>query len=134
VAIVESDSGAGPAEGWSVDLREKGSPPAFPPPPPDAAREARQRALLDGVVPRLQRLARFLEPLDAAAIKPGHAGADLEPMLGDGVLGLGFSHDASHYFDVHHTRADTFDKVDKRTLRKNVAALAVMAYLLAEVF
>ena len=37
-----------------------------------------------------------------------------------------------HYFDWHHTHSDMLDKVDPIELRKNVAALAVMVYALAE--
>jgi hypothetical protein len=37
-----------------------------------------------------------------------------------------------HYFDWHHTPADMLDKVDPVELRRNVAALAVMIYTLAE--
>jgi hypothetical protein len=37
-----------------------------------------------------------------------------------------------HYFDWHHTESDMMDKVDPVELRKNVAALAVMIYVLAD--
>jgi hypothetical protein len=36
------------------------------------------------------------------------------------------------YFDIHHTAADALDKVDPEELRQNVAAMAVLAYVLAE--
>jgi hypothetical protein len=36
------------------------------------------------------------------------------------------------YWDIHHSHADTLDKIDPAALRRNVAAMAVMAYLLAE--
>jgi hypothetical protein len=49
-----------------------------------------------------------------------------------GVLGLGHRTTMEHYFDWHHTPADMLDKVDPIELRKNVAALAVMVYALAE--
>jgi hypothetical protein len=38
----------------------------------------------------------------------------------------------THYFDWHHTEADTLDKVNPEDFRKNVAALAVMGYALAD--
>lgn len=38
----------------------------------------------------------------------------------------------AHYFDWHHTKADTLDKVDPTEFRKNVASLAVMTYILAD--
>jgi hypothetical protein len=41
-------------------------------------------------------------------------------------------HAATHYFDIHHSQADTFDKVDKDDLAFNAAALATFAYTLAQ--
>jgi hypothetical protein len=41
-------------------------------------------------------------------------------------------HAATHYFDVHHTHADTVDKVDPDDLAFNAAALASFAYALAQ--
>jgi hypothetical protein len=38
----------------------------------------------------------------------------------------------SHYFDVHHSQADTFDKVAKDDLAYNAAVLATFAYALAQ--
>jgi Zn-dependent M28 family amino/carboxypeptidase len=49
-----------------------------------------------------------------------------------GVPGLGEMTNAAHYFDWHHTEADTIDKVDPVEFRKNVASLAVMTYILAD--
>jgi hypothetical protein len=40
--------------------------------------------------------------------------------------------DGSRYFDIHHTEADTLDKVDPQELAHCVAALAVMAYTVAD--
>ncbi len=40
--------------------------------------------------------------------------------------------DASRYFDVHHTVADTLDRIDPATLPRNVAAWAVVAWLSAQ--
>jgi carboxypeptidase Q len=40
--------------------------------------------------------------------------------------------DVSHYFDLHHSPADTIEKVDPVHLQNNAAAMALMAYLLAE--
>ena len=50
----------------------------------------------------------------------------------DGVPGLGERTVGTHYFDWHHTEADTLDKVNPEDFRKNVAALAVMSYALAD--
>jgi carboxypeptidase Q len=44
---------------------------------------------------------------------------------------LELSHDASKYFDVHHTVNDTLAKVDAKALDQTVAAYALAAYLAA---
>ena len=38
----------------------------------------------------------------------------------------------THYFDWHHSEADTLDKVGVEDFRKNIASLAVMSYVLAD--
>jgi len=45
---------------------------------------------------------------------------------------MGLSADMSRYFDVHHTPADTVDKIDPAELSRCVATLAVMAYVVAD--
>ena len=40
--------------------------------------------------------------------------------------------DGTHYFDIHHSAADTLDKIDPENLAKNAAAIAVVAWALAE--
>jgi hypothetical protein len=50
----------------------------------------------------------------------------------DGVPGLGHRTVGLHYFDWHHTAADTLDKIDPQEFRLNIATLAVMAYVLAD--
>ncbi len=59
-------------------------------------------------------------------------GADLTPLLPAQVPFFGVRQDASRYFDVHHTHADTLDKVEPEALAKSTAAVAWLAYVLAE--
>ena len=59
-------------------------------------------------------------------------GADIAGMSDAGVPTLGIMQDGRKYFDYHHTAADTLDKVVPEELRQNAAAMAVMAYALAE--
>jgi carboxypeptidase Q len=40
--------------------------------------------------------------------------------------------DGSKYFWYHHTNADTFDKVDRDELNRCMAAMAIMAFVLAD--
>ena len=49
-----------------------------------------------------------------------------------GVPQIGLWQDTTYYFDYHHTAADTLDKVDPSDIRKNVAAMALLAYMLAD--
>jgi hypothetical protein len=58
-------------------------------------------------------------------------GADISPLEEAGVLSVGLLPDDSHYFDIHHTRADTVDKIDPAALREGVAAIAGLAWRLA---
>ena len=80
----------------------------------------------------LQQIGKLLERVGAGEITGGGGGADIAPLLRDGVPGLGERTVGTRYFDWHHTEADTLDKVDPEDFRKNVAALAVMGYVLAD--
>ncbi len=60
------------------------------------------------------------------------AGADLIPMRSAGVPGLTILQDVSHYFDWHHTIADTTDKIDPQELAAASAALAATVFLVAD--
>lgn len=59
-------------------------------------------------------------------------GADIGPIMAEGVPGMGHNVDGTRYFWYHHTHADTVDKLDPREVAMNVAAMAVMAYVIAE--
>ncbi|HPW56645.1 MAG: M20/M25/M40 family metallo-hydrolase [Thermoanaerobaculaceae bacterium] len=63
-------------------------------------------------------------------IRAGGGGADISA-LGDGVLQIGVFTDLEPYFDVHHSRADTLDKVDPTLLRDGLAKIAVLVWRLA---
>jgi carboxypeptidase Q len=52
--------------------------------------------------------------------------------MGDGVIGASLDVDGTHYFDIHHTHADTLDKIDPRDLALCVATMAVVAYTVAD--
>jgi hypothetical protein len=49
-----------------------------------------------------------------------------------GVPQVGLDVDNRTYFDIHHTEADTLDKVDPKQLADDVAAVAVLAYIAAD--
>ncbi len=80
----------------------------------------------------LQQIGKLLERVGASEITPGGGGSDIGPLLRDGVPGLSERTTGAHYFDWHHTEADTLDKVNPEDFRKNMASLAVMGFVLAD--
>ena len=81
---------------------------------------------------RAREIGRLLDRIDAGSVQPGGGGADIAPLLHDGVPGFAVRTVATHYFEYHHSRADTVDKVKLEDLRGNIAAMAVMTYVLAD--
>jgi hypothetical protein len=84
---------------------------------------------------RLGPVAEALRPIGAGVLdrRSGHVGSDVAPLQDAGVVGFAPLVDTRHYFDLHHTPADTLDKVDPDALRRQVAVLAVLVWYLAEV-
>jgi len=77
-------------------------------------------------------IAPLLDPLGAGKMTAGGSGEDVGYLVEDGAVGIGVGHDASRYFDVHHSKADTFDHINFEDLVHNVQAYSVMAYVLAD--
>jgi hypothetical protein len=132
VAAIEMDGGAETPVGYGYGAAEGGggfrrAMPGRPEPPPAqlSAQEHHSLAML-------RDAATLLAPVGATTIKAGGDGSDISPLMAAGVPGLGEETTAAHYFDWHHTEADTLDKVDPVEFRKNVASLAVMTYILAD--
>src|SRR5271165_469042 len=85
-----------------------------------------------GSLALLKQVGKLLERIGAGDIGPGGGGSDIAPLTREGVPSLSPRTVGLHYFDWHHTEADTLDKVDLEDFRKNVAGLAVMSYVLAD--
>lgn len=102
VAAMESDLGAGAPVSWSA----QGSPA------------------------QLSWLRQALTPL-GLPVEEGGGGADISTLEPSGTLLVGFRPDDSRYFDIHHTEADTIDKVDPAVLRAAVATVATYTWLVA---
>ncbi len=83
-------------------------------------------------VAQVSALARPLVAIGAAEVTPGGSGVDVSFIVEQGVPGIGHRVDGASYFEYHHSPADTFDKIDARDLAKNVAAVAALAWALAE--
>jgi Iap family predicted aminopeptidase len=108
VAAIESDLGAAHPLGFDVKMA---------------------RANVDLLRPVQDVLSSFgANLLTPVEFSPG---ADLAGMAKASIPTLGIMQDGRTYFNYHHTAADTLDKVDPQSLRENAAAMAVMAYALA---
>lgn len=108
VAAIESDSGAAHPLGFSVKLVPAG-------------------------IELLRPVQSVLLSVGATVLQasPYPPGADIAAMSEAGVPAFGVMQDGRTYFHYHHTAADTLDKVVPSELRENAAAMAVMAYALA---
>lgn len=80
----------------------------------------------------MEEIAKLLGGIRAGRIAPNGGGADIGPIMRAGVIGASLDVDGTHYFDIHHTAADTLDKIDPQDLALCVAAMAVMAYTVAD--
>jgi len=109
VAAIESDSGVFNPTGYSVEHQ-------------DSVKQ-------EIAASQLRDIMRVLSPLGPMTIKTGFSGADVGPMKQAGVMLMGHRVDGSKYFNYHHTAADT---IDPEELSKNVASLATVAYILAD--
>lgn len=69
---------------------------------------------------------------DADRIQRGGGGADISPLMRNGVPGIGLNVDNHRYFDYHHSDNDTIDKVNERELALGAAAMAILAYMISE--
>ena len=108
VAAIEADAGAGRPLGFSVNAGPGGDE-------------------------TVRGLAAHLKSLGATEVEAGgDGGVDVSAMLAAGVPLLGLRQENGDYFHWHHSAADTLDKVDPRDLADNAAAMAFMAYALAD--
>jgi len=84
--------------------------------------------------PAMAELESLLAPLDIPWVQdsPAYGGADLGQMAKIGMPVIDLNHDATLYFDYHHTANDTLDKVVPADLRYDVAAWVTFIYFAAE--
>jgi carboxypeptidase Q len=108
VAAIEMDGGAEKPRGFDTTLRNSQS------------------------LAKLQQIGSLLNGIGAGEVVPGFGGADIGPLVQEGVPGFDLRTVGEHYFDWHHTDADTLDKVEPENLQACVATLAVMSYVLAD--
>lgn len=130
VAALEMDGGAEQPVGWGFGAiagprRTKPGAKSTPAVAELSAGELHSLSLL-------REISGLLKPVGASEVKQGGGGSDIDPLMTEGVPALGENTTGAHYFDWHHTEADTLDKVDPVEFRKNVASVAVMTYVLAD--
>ena len=87
----------------------------------------------EGLRAMMADIMSLLEPIGAGKLSPNGGGADIGPLMREGVPGGNLDVDGSTYFHYHHTHADTLDKIKPIDLKLCVAALAVMAFMAADV-
>ena len=80
----------------------------------------------------LQQIAGLLRGIQADQIGASGGGADIGPSVEAGQLPALSLEVDGNYFLIHHTPADTVDKIDPADMAKASAAIAVMAYVVAD--
>ncbi len=93
-----------------------------------------QAAVPNEALATLQPVMDALAPIGATALEAslGEVGTDIAPLQAAGVPAFSPLADTRHYFDYHHSAADTLDKVDPVNLQSQVATMAVLAFFLAD--
>jgi carboxypeptidase Q len=86
----------------------------------------------DAAYAMVAEIGGLLERIDAGQVTRPGGGADIGPLMRAGVPGMGLRVEGSRYFWYHHSDADTIDKLDPREMAECVAAMAVMAYVVAD--
>jgi carboxypeptidase Q len=80
----------------------------------------------------VQQVGALLARIDAGTVTRGGGGADIGPLMRQGVPGMGLQVDGTRYFWYHHTDADTIDKLDPIEMQLCVATMGVMAFVVAD--
>lgn len=81
----------------------------------------------------MQRVMSLLAPLGLEKLGPGGGGADIGPIAAaGGTPTMSYNGDSTKYFTIHHTPADTIDRIAKAEVSKAAAAIAVIAYVTAD--
>ena len=82
---------------------------------------------------QLSAIIRLLvDKVGPMSIWPGASAPDASKFVPEGVMAVGLHTWREHYFDIHHTHADTVDKVDPEELTRSAAVMAATAWVMAE--
>lgn len=129
VAAIEMDGGCERPVGFGFSLLKPGEARTRRD-EPRASEPSDPRAIAALAV--LRRIATSFASIDATRVSWGGGGADIGPLMAEGVPGLSLQTTGEHYFDWHHSAGDTLDKVVPEDLRRATAMLAVMGFALAD--
>jgi carboxypeptidase Q len=81
----------------------------------------------------VSEIATLLAPLGMQEVVPGGGGADIGPIATLGkVPTMAYAGDSTKYFTIHHTNADTVDRIDPQDVSKAAASIAAMVYVIAD--
>jgi carboxypeptidase Q len=81
----------------------------------------------------MSEIMTLLAPLGMAEISGGGGGADIGPISTLGkVPMLAYSGDSNKYFTIHHTPADTIERIEPQEVSKAAASLAAVIYVVAD--
>lgn len=86
----------------------------------------------DAARTKIRDIATLLRGIQADDIGPSGGGADIGPSVEAGGLPAMSLQVDGNYFLLHHTPADTVDKIDPMDMARASGAIAVMAYVIAE--
>jgi carboxypeptidase Q len=88
----------------------------------------------DSAAAVVQRVAALLQPINATGVQrvAESPAADITPLAEAGVPAMELDVDGPRYFWYHHSEGDTLDKLDPAEMARCVAAMAVMAYVVAD--
>ena len=81
---------------------------------------------------KVRDIATLLAGIQADAIGPSGGGADIGPSVQHAGMPAMSLEGEGNYFLIHHTPADTVDKIDPLDLARASAAIAVMTYVIAD--
>lgn len=81
---------------------------------------------------RVQEIATLLRGIQADRILRSGGGADIGPSVEAGKIPAMSLEVEGNYFLIHHTPADTIDRIDPMDMARASGAIAVMAYVLAD--
>jgi carboxypeptidase Q len=81
----------------------------------------------------ISEIGTLLAGIDMQHVGPGGGGADIGPIAQLGkVPMMAYAGDSTKYFTIHHTPADTVERILPAEVSKAAASLAVMTYVVAE--